>query len=289
MNIDFMGKRKIWYAISLALVLVSIVSLMVQGLNLGIDFQGGSLIHLKFQEAVQIEQVRTVLSEFGLGGSNIQAGSDGSFTIKTAELEQEKLTELLQAFEDKIGAYELLRTEKVGPVIGSELRRAGFLALIIAGVLMVVYITIRFEFKFGIAAIIALLHDSLIALGFFSLFQFEVDSTFIAAILTIIGYSINDTIVVFDRIRENMKNRRKEDLALVINNSINQTLARSINTALTTLLVVVALLILGGATTKNFALAFLVGIISGAYSSIFVASPLWYQFKPEEHKRVKTA
>ena len=288
-KIDFIGKRKIWYAISIIFILISLISLFVQGLNFGIDFQGGSLIHLDFKEDFQIDQVRAVLSEYNLGSSSIQEATDRSFTIKTVELEQDKLGELLKAFKEKLGEYELLRTEKVGPVIGNELRRAGLLALAIAGVLMVIYITIRFEFKFGIAAILALLHDAFIALGFFSLFQIEVDSTFIAAILTIVGYSINNTIVVFDRIRENLKNRRKEDLGLIINNSINQTLARSINTSLTTILVVVALLVLGGETTKAFALAFLVGIVSGTYSSVFVASPLWYEFKPEEHKKVKTA
>ena len=289
MKFDFIGKRKIWYAISIIFILISIISLFVQGLNLGIDFQGGSLVHVDFKEDFQIDQVRAVLSEYNLGSSSIQEATDRSFTIKTVELEQEKLTEILKAFEEKLGEYELLRTEKVGPVIGSELRRAGFLALTIAGILMVIYITIRFEFKFGIAAIIALLHDAFIALGFFSLFQIEVDSTFIAAILTIVGYSINNTIVVFDRIRENLKNRRKEELAVIVNSSINQTLTRSINTSLTTMLVVVALLVLGGETTKAFALAFLVGIVGGTYSSIFIASPLWYQFKPEEHKKVKMA
>ncbi len=287
---DFIRKRKIWYIISTVFILISLISLFTQGLNLGIDFQGGSLVHLNFKTAdIQIEQVRAVLSEYDLGNSSIQKATDGSFTIKTIELEQERHEEILKAFSDKLGEYDLLRTEKVGPVIGSELRRAGLLALAIAAILQIIYITIRFEFKFGIAAILALLHDVIIAVGFFSFFQIEVDSAFIAAILTIIGYSINDTIVIFDRIRENMKNRRKEDLALIINNSIGQTLTRSINTVLAVIFILVALLVLGGETTKNFSLALLVGVISGAYSSICVASPLWYEFKPEEHKKVKTA
>ena len=286
---DFIKTRKIWYAVSIVLLLTGLASLLLQGLNLGIDFQGGSLIHIKFADpAVKSEQVRTVLGEYGLEGSNIQEADDGSITMRVSELEDAKQDEILKSFE-KLGKYDLLRTEKVGPVIGGELRRAGILALAIALVLMIIYITIRFEFKFGVTAIVALLHDAFVTLAFFSLFQVEVDSTFIAAILTIIGYSINDTIVVFDRIRENLRNRRKEPLSQIVNNSINQTLTRSINTALTVIFVLVALLVLGGETTKNFTLAMLVGVISGVYSTVFIASPLWYDLKPEEHGKVKTA
>lgn len=284
MSVDYIGKRKIWYLISLTFIVISIISLLVQGLNFGIDFQGGSLLHLQFENKVTTEDVRSVLGDYGLEKSSIQVAGDESIIIKTVELDQEKQGQVLQGLSEKLGKYELLRTEKVGPVIGAELRREGLLALIVAGILQVIYITIRFEFKFALAAISALLHDSLIALGFFSVFQIDVDIAFIAAILTIIGYSINDTIVIFDRIRENLKYRKKEALAIVINKSITQTLARSINTVLTVIFVLVALLILGGETTKNFALALLVGVVSGAYSSIFVASPLWYQFKPEEHR-----
>jgi len=289
-GIDFIGRRKIWYAISLTLIVIGLLSLFVRGLNFGIDFKGGSLIHIKFNKTgVNSGDVRQILSEFGLEKSNIQETSDGGIVIKTVEMEQDKLGQVLTALEEKLGKYDLLRSEKVGPVIGTELRRAGILALVIASVLQIVYITVRFEFKFAIAAILALLHDAFIAIAFFSLFQYEVDSSFIAAILTIIGYSINDTIVIFDRIRENLKNRRKESLQAVINNSINQTLARSINTVLAVVFVLVALLVLGGETTKNFSLALLVGVISGAYSSICVASPLWYEFKPEEHGKARVA
>ncbi|MCR4442057.1 MAG: protein translocase subunit SecF [Peptococcaceae bacterium] len=289
-GIDFIGRRRIWYIISAALIVIGLISLFTQGLNFGIDFKGGSLIQVKFNEAgIKTGEVRQVLGEFGLENSSIQEASDGSIVIKTVEIEQDKLGQVLKAFEEKLGKYDLLRSEKVGPVIGAELRRAGILALVIASILQIIYITIRFEFKFAVAAILALLHDAFMAIGFFSLFQFEVDSSFIAAVLTIIGYSINDTIVIFDRIRENLKNRRKESLQAVINNSINQTLARSINTVLAVVFVLVALLVLGGETTKNFSLALLVGVVSGAYSSICVASPLWYQFKPEEHGKAKTA
>ncbi|PKM86968.1 MAG: protein translocase subunit SecF [Firmicutes bacterium HGW-Firmicutes-12] len=284
---EIIGKRKIWYSISLILIAICLVSLLAQGLNFGIDFQGGSLTHVKFvDESVNSEQIRNILGEFDLENSSIQEATDGSVVIKTIELEQDKLGELLQAFEEKIGKYELLRSEKVGPIIGGELRKAGLIALLVASILQILYITIRFEFKFAIAAIIALLHDAFIALGFFSLFQIEVDIAFIAAILTIIGYSINDTIVIFDRIRENLKNRRKESLDVIINKSIKQTIVRSINTSVAVLFILFALFFLGGETTKNFSLALIVGVISGAYSSIFVASTLWYQFKTEEHKKI---
>lgn len=287
---EIIGRRKIWYAVSLIIILISIVSLFVQGLNFGIDFKGGSLLHVKFaDQSIKSEQVRNVLADFDLQNSNIQEASDDSIVIKTLELEQDKLGEILKTFETKLGKYELLRSEKVGPVIGAELRNAGLLALFIASILQILYITIRFEFKFAIAAIIALLHDVLIAVGFFSIFQIEIDTVFVAAILTILGYSINDTIVIFDRIRENIKNRRKESLDVIINNSINQTIFRSITTSVAVLLILLALLFLGGETTKNFALALIVGVVSGTYSSIFVASTLWYDFKPAEHKKVKVA
>lgn len=284
---DFVGKRKIWYALSLIVLLVSITSLFVQGLNFGIDFKGGTLFELHFEETgITDAQVRSALEEIGLEKSEIQASSD-SIIIKTVELDPEKQGKVLKTIEDKAGKFEVLRSEQVGPIIGKELRTAGILALVIAGVLQIIYITIRFELRFGIAAILALLHDAIITLGFFSLMQYEVDVTFIAAILTIIGYSINDTIVIFDRIRENLKNRRKEELAELVNKSIKMSLVRSINTSLAILFVLAALLVLGGDTTRYFSLAMLVGVMAGAYSSIFIASPLWFDFRPDKHGRAK--
>ncbi len=290
MKIDIIGKRKYWYILSAALIIIGIASLFAQGLNFGIDFSGGSLLHVDFQDSnVEVEQVREVLGSYELGGSSIQKAGDGSIIIRMPEVEQDKLEEVYQGFTDEIGEFDLLRSEKVGPVMGSELRRAALLALAIAAVLQILYITIRFEFKFGIAAILALLHDVFITVMVFSIMQYEVTSTFVAAVLTIIGYSINDTIVIFDRIRENLKNRRKETLSEIINNSVNQTLVRSINTTLAVVFILVALIFLGGETIKDFAVAMLIGVISGAYSSIFIASALWYEFKPEEHKEPKRA
>jgi len=284
---DFIGKRKIWYALSLILLVVSIGSLIVQGLNFGIDFQGGTLLHLQFEkDNITVEQFRAELAKVGLEKSQIQK-SDNSFIIKTVALEQEKQKNVLQTIEKEFGKFELLRSEKVGPVIGKELRTAGILALLIASILQIIYISFRFEFRFGLAAILALLHDVLITTGFFSIMQYEVDVTFIAAILTIIGYSINDTIVIFDRIRENLKYKQKVDLADLTNKSISQSIVRSLSTSVAVLFVLVALIVLGGETTKYFSLAMLVGVLAGTYSSIFIASPLWYEFRPDKGGKAK--
>jgi preprotein translocase subunit SecF len=286
---DIIGKRKIWYGFSLLLLVASILSLFVQGLNFGIDFTGGSLIQVDFENEATLDQVRNELANHGLEKSSLQQSAGGVFTIRTVELSEEDQEKVLKGLEENVGKYELHRSEKVGPVIGGELRSKALLALAVAAVLQILYISWRFEFKMALPAIAALLHDALITTGFFSIFQFEVDGAYVAAVLTIIGYSINDTIVIFDRIREGLKNRRKETLAELINTSVRQTLARSINTSLTTLFVLVALFLLGGETTKNFALALLAGISVGAYSSIFLASPLWYDFRGEFKSAKKAA
>ena len=284
---DFIGKRKIWYALSLILLAVSIGSIIVQGLNFGIDFRGGTLLHLQFEKGnITVEQFRGELAKVGLEKSQIQK-SDSSFIIKTAELEQEKQKNVLQTIEKEFGKFEVLRSEKVGPVIGKELRTAGLLALLIASILQIIYISFRFEFRFGLAAILALLHDVLITTGFFSIMQYEVDVTFIAAVLTIIGYSINDTIVIFDRIRENLKYKQKVELADLTNKSIRQSIVRSLSTSVAVLFVLVALIVLGGETTKYFSLAMLVGVLAGTYSTIFIASPLWYEFRPDKGGKAK--
>ncbi|MDK2823824.1 MAG: preprotein translocase subunit SecF [Clostridia bacterium] len=276
---DFVGKRKIWYLLSLLIIVPGLFSLAIQGLNFGIDFAGGNLVQVQFAKEVTTEGVRNALSTISLKDSAIQASENNIFIIKTKVMEQSEQDKMVKTLEKEMGDLEILRSEKVGPTIGKELRRAGLMALIIAIILMIIYITIRFEFKFAVAAIVALLHDILVTVGIFSLLQIEVDSAFIAAILTIFGYSINDTIVIFDRIRENMKKTKKIELTTIVNNSIMQTLARSINTVLTVLFVLFALYFLGGETTKIFVLALLIGITSGAYSSIFTASPVWIDLR----------
>lgn len=279
---DFIGKRKIWYALSLIVLLVCVGSIFAQGFNYGIDFQGGSLLQLKFEKTdLTVEQLREGLEEFGLEKSQIQL-SDDSFIIKTAELSQEEQGKVLKGLESKLGKLELLRNEKVGPVIGKELRTKALLALLVAWILQILYISFRFEFRFGLAAVLVLLHDVIVTAGFFSIMQYEIDVTFVAAILTIIGYSINDTIVIFDRIRENLKFKHKEELAALTNKSIRQSIVRSLSTSVAVLFVLVALIVLGGETTKYFSIAMLVGVLAGTYSSIFVASSLWYDFRPDK-------
>lgn len=276
----FIKLRKIWYALSILVLIPCIISLAGQGLNRGIDFSGGSLLDLRFNQATTVEQVRDVLGEFGLEGATIQRSAETDFLIRTRELSEDESLRIVESLDQKLGGVTVLRNELVGAVIGQELIRNALLALGVAAVLMVIYIAWRFEFKQGIAAVLAIMHDVLITTGVFSILQIEIDVAFVAAVLTIIGYSINDTIVIFDRIRENMLRKKKgEALEDVVNNSLWQTLARSINTVLTVLFIVIAIYLLGGATIKNMALALLIGIACGAYSSIFIASPLWYDLK----------
>jgi len=283
MPFHFIKLRKIWYTISVLIILPGIVSLFLQGLNMGIDFLGGSLLDLKFNQPTSIEQVRGVLNEFGLEGATIQQSGENEYLIRTRELTEEENAGVVKELGDKLGGVTVQRSETVGPVIGKELIYKAIQALAVASVLIVIYVAWRFEFKQGIAAIIAVLHDVLVVLGIFSIFRIEVDSAFVAAVLTIIGYSIMDTIVIFDRARENMLNKKKgEALEDIINKSLWQTMARSLNTVLAVLFVLVSLLLMGGMTMRGLVLALLVGVISGAYSSICNATPLWYDFKRME-------
>ena len=287
----FVKHRKIFYILSLLFILPGIISLAVQGMNWGIDFSSGSIMEVRFANEVHVDQVRNVVAQQGFEAGRIQQSGDSDFLIRTAKLTQQDSQKIMESFNSSIGSATLLRNEFVDPIISTELFWDAFWALLIASALMVVYITFRFEFKQGIAAITALLHDVLVVVGVFSIFQIEVDSTFIAAILTIIGYSINDTIVIFDRIRENL-NMKKRDQSLedLVNLSIWQTLARSINTVLTVMFVLLALYFLGGATVKNFVLAMLIGVASGAYSSIFNASAVWVDLRLMDKKgKIKTA
>ncbi len=291
---NIIGRRKIWFTLSLLVIIPGIISMIFKWatigypLNLGIDFTGGNLFNIEFKSNVTVAGIRAALKEINLEKSGIQLSGERGALIRTPVLDDKRQDEFLTTLEKKVAPIDKgkLRIDKVGPVIGKELTQKAVLALLVASVLMVIYITIRFEFKFGIAAIIALLHDVFLTLGLFSIFWWEVDSAFVAAILTIIGYSINDTIVIFDRIRENLKKRKKgEDLETLVNNSILQTLARSINTVLTVVFVLVALLVFGGTTIRYFTLAMLIGVVSGAYSSIFNASPLWVVFKRLEGRK----
>ena len=291
---DLAGHRKIWFLISALIIIPGIICMFVRGFNFGIDFTGGTIIDLKFAQPVTIAEVRTSLAKYGLDGSTIQlSGAQSDVTssedvmIRTTDLEEEQRKEVMATLKQDVGDYTVLREEKVGATIGGELITNALEALVISWALIILYVAYRFEWKFGVAAVLALIHDILIVLSVFSLTQRQIDSSFIEALLTIVGYSINDTIVIFDRIRENLRLhfRRNGDVNALVNTSVYQTLTRSLYTVFTVLFTTFALYFFGGETTKDFAFALLVGFGVGCYSSIFIASPLWIVFRGWSEKR----
>jgi len=276
---QFIEKRKWFYIFSSLLIIPGIISIFVQGFNLGIDFKGGSMLLYKMDASISAPAVTQTISDLNLVKEVSVQQSGSEFYIRTNELTQEQTRQITDELKTKYSNVELQSAESVGATIGGELVKNAFLAVFIALVLMLIYITFRFEWSFGLAAVLALFHDVVIVCGLFSLFQWEVNSAFIAAILTIIGYSINDTIVVFDRVRENLRMKKKDALAVLLDKSIMQTLNRSVNTVLTVLMPLITLLIFGGGSIKVFVMALLVGFLFGMYSSICVASPMYYEIK----------
>jgi preprotein translocase subunit SecF len=276
---DFMGKKSMTTTLSCAVILIGIISVIFHGgLRYGIDFAGGTLVQLKFENSPEIEDLRDGLRTIGLGDSTIQEFGSKNHILIRVERSEEKLeeigTKVKKSLTQKYKAENILveRVEMVGPKVGKDLREKAILSIIYAMIGIVIYISWRFEFQYAIAAIIALIHDVLVTIGAFSLADKEFTLVIVAAFLTIIGYSLNDTIVVFDRIRENMRRKGKSLLKDVINTSINQTLSRTILTSGTTLLVVVALFFLGGEIIHDFSFALMTGVLVGTYSSIFIAS-----------------
>lgn len=287
---NIIKKTKLWFFLSGALIVIALGSLafntITRGrpMNFGIDFTGGTMINVRFNNDISIGQVRTVLDQYKLGGSEIQKSGEHDVFIRTEPLETEVRQKIISELSNKYGGAELLEADTIGPVVGSELRMQAFYALALASFLIIVYISFRFEFVGAVAALVGLLHDALITTGFMALFWRDIDITFIAAILTILGYSISDTIVIFDRVRENLKKpgAAKKSFAELVNTSLWETMARSINTVLTVLVMVLALLIFGGEPLREFCLTLLIGFTCGAYSSIFVAAPLivlWHKGK----------
>jgi preprotein translocase subunit SecF len=280
-NINFIGARKFGFITSGILIAIGIVSMVLHGgLRYNIDFTGGTLVQLKFDKEVKIEDIRQALSEHGYGDSEIKYFGSSNEVVIRAGVEQ-TTDELTNRFEPIIrealpdNPFVEQRLEKVGPKIGKELIVDFMSAIFWAIVLILFYVMWRFEFKFALGAILALLHDVFITLGIFSLLDIEISAPIIAAVLTIVGYSLNDTIVVFDRIRENIKVKQKDSsgFASIVNKSLNETISRTVITSLTTLLVVTILFFFGGEVLRSFAFALIIGIIIGTYSSIFVASP----------------
>ena len=271
MQINFMRPRKIASALSILLVLISVISLTFKGLNAGLDFTGGTLIEIKLSQPVNLEEIRDVL------GSKLEDdfqvsyfGSEEDILIKIPGGSENNISDEIVSTLANVFQFDLRRKDFIGPQIGEELRDQGGLGLLAALLVMMVYIMFRFQFKFAIGALLALVHDVLIVLGVFSIFYIGFNLTVLAAILAVIGYSLNDTIVVSDRIRENYRKKRKSDNVDVINRSLNQMLGRTLITSLTTLLVLFALLILGGDFIQNFAIALICGVIVGTYSSIYI-------------------
>ncbi len=281
-NIDYISKRRTAYFISGALILIGLVSLVINGgPNYGIDFKGGTSIVLKFENDIQISGLRDALSGSVVGNSEIKSfGLDNEYIIYVKQQEGGTASQMVLNVEEAVqtnlpdNPYEVRKVDTVGPKIGNELRKAAVLAIFFALFLILIYIGFRFELIFSMGAIAALFHDVVITLGIFSLLGFELSLKEIAAFLTIVGYSLNDTIVVYDRIRENLKIMRSEDLGTIINKSINQCLSRTVVTSVTTFVVVTILLVFGGEVIKGFAFAMVIGVVIGTYSSIFVASPL---------------
>lgn len=277
-EINFMGKRQYAVTFSLFLIVLAIGSLTIRGLNFGIDFTGGTLIELGYPEPAKLTVIREALQENGFERTVVQHfGTSHDVLIRLAPQAQESSADLsnrvINALQEQAGGQlDVRRVEFVGPQVGEELREDGGLAMLYALVGILIYVGLRFEYRFSFGAVIALIHDVLITIGFFSLTQVEFDLSVLAAILAVIGYSLNDTIVVYDRIRENFRKLRKADTISIINTSINQTLSRTVMTSLTTLIVLLALFFLGGEVIYSFALALIVGVLIGTYSSIYVAS-----------------
>lgn len=278
-NINFIGNRKIALIFSGILSLASIISLATRGLDMGIDFTGGTLIEVSYQQAADLDQLRTTLTETGFSDATVQNfGTTKDVLIRLKPHDDMQNKDISAKIIDAINKTtkepaSVRRIEFVGPQVGDDLAQDGFLALLYSTIGILIYIAWRFEWKFSVGAIIATFHDVIVTLGVFSVFGLEFDLTVLAAILTLIGYSLNDTIVVYDRIRENFHNLRKMSTEDIMNNAINITLSRTIMTSVTVALVLVSVFFLGGETIHNFATAMLFGVVFGTYSSIFIASP----------------
>ena len=284
-NLHIIRNIKYYLSVSIVLVVLSIVVFFAKGLNYGIDFTGGNLFQLKYKDKQitlteineNLDKLSEKLPQVNSNSRKVQISEDGTIILRVPELKEEDKKEVLNSLQE-LGAFNLDKEDKVGASIGDDLKKSAIYSLGIGAILIVLYITLRFEFSFAIGGILSLLHDIIIAIGFIALMGYEVDTPFIAAILTILGYSINDTIVIYDRIRENLKRRHTKNWTLedCMDESVNQTAIRSLNTSITTLFSVIALLIFGGASLKTFIMTLLIGILAGTYSSIFIATPIVY-------------
>lgn len=300
---DLIGRRRIGYVLSAVVISAGIVCMVAFRFNLGIDFTGGGLLTIGFEQSISrsssedvaaIGKVQTALAQMQVTGARVLLSEGTHLIIRTPEAgSDEKAAEQAEAILAEVhklfpagGEASIIGRERVGPVVGAELQASALKALVLGMVLILVYVMIRYDFRFAIAAIVALLHDVLVQASAMAWFQVELDVTYVPALLTVVGYSINDSVVIFDRVRENMRIHKRAPFDQVVNASLLQTLARSINTSLTTLFTLVALFALGGPTIHNFALAMIVGIVTGSYSSIFIAVPFVVSWRKWVEKKV---
>lgn len=288
MSFDIVAHKKWWFTLSSVLVVLSVISIFINGFNFGIDYTGGTILDLQFKQPVTVAQVREVIddSNMNLENSVIQLSgvtdqeSSQEVMIRMRNLESDESKAISDQLNEKLGGAEVKRIESVGAVIGSEVTKNAVTSLAVAFIALAAYISFRFEYKIAISAIVSILHDLIMVLGFFSFFQLEIDASFLAAILTVVGYSMNEAVVIFDRVRENTRTHRRTDTyEKLAHDSISQSIHRSIYTLTTVLFACGALHFFGGESTKNFSLVMLIGFISGAYSSICVDTSLWVVWK----------
>lgn len=295
---DFMGRRLPFLGLSSILVIASIILLFTKGLNFGIDFAGGTIVQVKYEQAAPIEKIREVLNETKFKGSSItKFGSDDEVVIRITGSSSDLTNDIgdeMHKILDATGNFEIRRVDMVGPKVGGELREKGIMALSLSIIVILIYLSFRFEWRFAVASVFALIHDITIAMGAIALFNIEVNLDILAAILTLLGYSLNDTIIVFDRIREGIQTSKARDLSEMINESVSKTLSRTTLTSLTTVFVVATLYFFGGEIINGFSFTLLVGLIVGTYSSIFIAASFLVQlnfsvddFRAKEAEKLK--
>lgn len=296
-NIDFVGKRKTFFIFSIVLTIVTLIGAIAIGPVLGIDFSGGTEIGVKFQNTVSAEEVRSAIESSGFNGAEIKSfGATNSYLIRVKDSEDAP-SRVQQALDSKFSnnPHETLKVDKIGPKIGNEMRTNGLIAVVLAVIAILIYIGFRFEFIFGLGAIIALVHDVLIAFTLIviinatGMFNLEINQTTLAALLTVVGFSINDTVIIFDRIRENLEKIKGKKLEEIVNISINETLSRTINTTLTAALVLLIIVLFGGPVLEGFALTMLIGFVFGTYSSLYIASSfvIWYNSRSKKIELAK--
>ena len=289
------GKRRSFFVVSLVIIVLGLISLATRGLNLGIDFTSGTLVQLEFEESITASEIEEVLgtsevANLGVERYSVRTGEDGRIAfIRTDSLTPFAQNEMVNILRAEIGDLRELSIDKVDPVIGGELVRRALIAVVIASLAVLAYVAFRFEYRFGVSAVAALVHDVLIVLSIFSITQVEINSPFVAAILTVVGYSVNDTIVIFDRIRENLRRTKTKSFEELVDISINQTLVRTLYTSVTTLVVVLSLHLFGAEAIRDLTLAFLIGVLVGTYSSIFVASSIWVEWREKDRLQAVTA